>query len=315
MTYLSIVTTLYKSANYVEEFHERVFEILSEINVTAEIIFVDDGSPDNSAEICKKLIRKDSRVILINLSRNHGHHKALYAGVEFAKGSLVFLIDSDLEEPPELLKEFLLLQQKTSADMVYGVQSTRKGGIFERLSGKFFYRVFNSLSRYHIPENLSTIRLMTRRYVTKLLLHRDQAMFLPGILSAVGHKQVEFQFKKLGKNSSSYSLIKKLTMFVDSITSFSAMPLFVAFYLGIIISTIGFCGVIGIIILKLLFIDFALGWSSLVASIWLVGGGSILSIGLVGIYVGRIMDEVKPRPLYIIENINTSTNLDETNLY
>src|SRR6266480_3840502 len=155
---LSIVTTLYNSAPYVEEFYVRVCAATEQITEDYEIILVNDGSPDNSLEIALSIYHKDPRVRVIDLSRNFGHHKAMMTGLIHARGKLVFLLDSDLEEEPELLEQFYQLLKAKDADVVYGVQEKRKGRLFERVSGTLFFKLFNFLSTYPIPPNLITVR-------------------------------------------------------------------------------------------------------------------------------------------------------------
>ena len=174
---LSIVTTLYCSAAYVENFYARVCAAAEKITRRFEIIFVNDGSPDNSLAIALSLHHKDKRIKIVNLSRNFGHHQALMTGLEYARGELIFLVDSDLEEEPELLETFHAEFTASGADVVFGVQGKRKGNYFERVSGAVFFKVFNLLSTHPIPTNHMTARLMTRRYVAALLRHRPTAEY------------------------------------------------------------------------------------------------------------------------------------------
>src|SRR5262249_7421057 len=178
---LSIVTTLYRSAPFLREFHRRACAAAAKITSDFEIVLVNDGSPDDSQAVALSLCRDDPRVKVIELSRNFGHHKAMMTGLAHARGRLVFLIDSDLEEDPELLETFHRELLASGVDVVYGVQRQRKGGWYERLSGGLFYRLFNALSSFPIPHNLTTARLMTRPYVRALRRHRDQEMFIAGL--------------------------------------------------------------------------------------------------------------------------------------
>src|SRR5438552_5376795 len=171
---LSIVTTLYCSAPHLEEFYARLCAAAERVTANFEIVLVNDSSPDNSLEIALSLYRKDKRVRVIDLSRNFGHHKAMMTGLAHACGNLVFLVDSDLEEEPELLEMFYLRLRETNADVVFGVQQKRKGGLFERASGSLFYKIFNVLSTHSIPENAITARLMIRKYVSSLVEYRER---------------------------------------------------------------------------------------------------------------------------------------------
>ena len=190
---LSIVSSLYYSAPYIEVFYRRTTATAKKIGKDYEIIFVNDGSPDHSRELAIEITKNDPHVQLIDLSRNFGHHKAIMTGLMHARGDLVFQIDVDLEEEPEMLEAFYQELIKTQADVVYGVQDKRKGGFFEKVFGGLFYRVFNFLSDVNMPPNLLMARLMTRGYVDALLLHKEYELDLGGLeqdrtVSAVGNR-------------------------------------------------------------------------------------------------------------------------------
>ncbi|WP_200888950.1 glycosyltransferase family 2 protein [Aphanizomenon flos-aquae] len=175
--YLSIVTTLYYSAPYIPEFYQRVSTEAQKLTDDYEIVFVNDGSPDDSLDIAVKLHQEDRRIRVIDLSRNFGHHKAIMTGLSYARGKLIFLLDSDLEEEPELLSLFHEHYQSSDVDVVYGVQKVRKGNIFEKITGEIFYKFFNLISSYPVPANLITARLMSQRYVKALVDHKDKEIF------------------------------------------------------------------------------------------------------------------------------------------
>ena len=235
---LSIVTTMYQSAAYLEEFHRRMSASAQKCMADYEIILVNDGSPDNSMQVALSLYERDERVRVIELSRNFGHHKAMMTGLAHARGRLVFLIDCDLEEEPELLQSFHYEMQTTGADVVYGVQRKRKGGLFERVTGELFYRLFNFLSSYQVPRNVVTARLMNQNYVTNLVKHRDREVFMLGLWTITGFRQKAVVVQKGSKEGSTYNVGRKLSVFVNSVTSFSNRPLVLIFYLGWIISLI-----------------------------------------------------------------------------
>lgn len=301
--HFSIVTSLYYSAGFVEEFYTRVCSEVEKVSNKFEIIFVNDGSPDNSLEIVLSLHEKDPRVKILDLSRNFGHHRAILTGLANTKGSYVFLIDCDLEEEPELFSRFWEKMQQTDADVVFGVQERRKGGFFERFSGGVFWTLFPLLSSFPVPTNQLIARLMTRRYVDSLLEYREHEVFLAGLWAIIGFKQISLKVKKHFRGGSTYSLRKKIAQFVNAITSFSATPLVFIFYLGSLIVALSASYALWLIIRKIFFNEFLVGWPSLIVSIWLLGGVTIFCIGLIGIYLSKVFVEAKQRPRVIIRSV------------
>lgn len=304
---LSIVTTIYHSNAYLDEFYDRVCAAAEKITEDFEIILVNDGSPDNSLEIALSIYQKDKRVRVIDLSRNFGHHKAMMTGLIHAYGELVFLIDSDLEEEPELLERFYKELKATEADVVFGVQQKRKGRLFERVSGAIFFKLFNVLSNHPIPQNVITARLMTRRYVRALGQYRERETLLAGLWTLTGFKQVALPVKKHLKGSSTYDLRRKVSLFVNAITSFSSKPLVLIFYLGCAILFLSTIAALDLIIRKLVFGTLLQGWASLIISIWLLGGLTIFCLGVIGIYLSKIFIEVKQRPYTIVKEVYESS--------
>jgi putative glycosyltransferase len=300
---LSIVTTLYRSQPHLEEFYRRICAAASAITPDFEIILVNDGSPDVALEIAVGLYQQDARVRVIDLSRNFGHHRAMMTGLAHARGALVLLIDCDLEEEPELLSRFHARLVETGADVIYGTQISRKGGLWERISGALFYRVFSALSSTPVPKNLVTLRLMTRRYVRALVQHRDREIFLAGLWQITGFHQVALPVVKLWRGTSSYSWRHRIAILVNAVTSFSTTPLVWIFYLGIAMLLLSTAGALYLIVQKLFFGTFLFGWPSLIVSIWMIGGFTIFSIGIIGIYLSKIFAETKDRPYTIIREI------------
>lgn len=297
---LSIVATLYYSAPYLAEFHRRASAAAQQLTDHYEILLVNDGSPDDALEVARTLFEQDKRVRVIDLSRNFGHHKAMMTGLTHARGALVFLIDCDLEEEPELLGAFHQEMQATQADMVYGVQERRKGGWGERLSGELFYTVFNLFSSYPVPANVLTARLMSRRYVDSLVAHRDREIFLLGLLTITGFSQRPMVVRKHDKAASTYNLSRKVALLVNAITSFSNRPLILIFYLGCVILLLASLAALYLIVQRLFFGVLLTGWPSLIVSVWLLGGLMIFCQGIIGIYLSKIFMETKERPYTII---------------
>lgn len=301
--HLSIVTTLYCSAPYLEEFYARVCVAAEKVASTFEIILVNDGSPDNSLEIALSLYRKDKRLKIVNLSRNFGHHKALMTGLEHACGELVFLIDSDLEEEPELLEKFYDELETSGADVIFGVQQKRKGNIIERISGSLFFKIFNLLSTHRIPANHLTARLMTRNYVAALLRHREREFVMSGLWVLTGFNQIPTAVRKHHRKGSTYGLRKKISHLVNAITSFSSKPLVLIFYLGCFIMLASSVAAIDMIVRRVMLGTRIQGWASLIVSIWLLGGLTIFCLGVIGIYLSKIFIEVKQRPYTIVKDV------------
>jgi putative glycosyltransferase len=300
---LSIVTTLYNSAPYLVEFYDRVCATTGQISDDFEVIFVNDGSPDKSLEVALELHRKDPRIRVIDLSRNFGHHKAIMTGLAYARGDLVFLLDSDLEEEPELLRVFHEALSTNQADVVFGVQQKRKGDLFERLAGNLYFRVFNLMSVQQIPPNHITARLMTRRYVAALMQYREREFVLSGLWVLTGFKQIPIAVTKHHTSPSTYNLRRKFSHLVNAITSFSNRPLILIFYLGTLIMMLASLAALDMIIRRIFFGVMLEGWASLIVSIWLLGGITIFCLGVIGIYLAKIFSETKQRPYTIIRDV------------
>ncbi len=305
---LSIVTTLYQSEPYVKEFHRRATAAAESFTQDFEIVFVNDGSPDASLAAALERHAEDPRVRVVDFSRNFGHHKAIMTGLDYARGKKVFLLDSDLEEPPELLDVFWDKMESTHCDVVYGVQRARKGSWFERGTGAIFYAVFNLLSPEPIPRNLITARLMTRPYVDALLLHREREICIAGLWAATGFQQEPVVVDKGNKGHSVYDLRRKITNLVNAITSFSNRPLVFIFYLGSLISLGATAAAAYLIIYRLFIGPLKDGWPSLMVSIWLLGGLTIFSLGVIGIYLSKIFTETKQRPYTIVRQVYERTS-------
>ena len=297
---LSIVTTLYRSAPYLEGFYRRMSAAAGQITADYEIIFVNDGSPDSSLEMALALYEQDEKVRVADLSRNFGHHKAMMTGLARARGDLVFLIDCDLEVDPEVLAAFFARFRESGVDVVYGVQETRQDRLVDRAFGLLFYTLFNRLSDDPLPHNLVTTRLMSRRYVSALVQHREREVLIGGLWVITGFEQAPIVVHKANKGSSTYNLGRKVTIIVNAITSFSNKPLLFIFYLGCIILFLASIAAADLIVQRLFFGVLLAGWPSLIVSVWLLGGLTIFCLGVIGIYLSRIFIETKHRPYTII---------------
>ncbi|WP_066356053.1 glycosyltransferase family 2 protein [Aliarcobacter skirrowii] len=302
---LSIVTTLYKSSPYIDEFYARISKEAQNITDDYEIIFVDDGSPDDSLQKAVALYEKDNKVKVIELSRNFGHHKAIMTGLSHAKGEFVFLIDSDLEEEPELLGKFWEeLHKEKELDVVYGVQESRKGGWFEKWSGEMFYKVFNYFSGVKIPKNFLTVRLMKQNYVKNLTSFQEKEIVFSILTVLTGFKSKSLSVKKLDHSPTTYSIFTKIKLLFNVITASSARPLWLAFNLGLIITSVSLFYIFYLIYRKVVHSVSLDGWTSVMVSISFFGGLIIFFLGIIGIYLAKIFTEVKNRPFTIIKKIH-----------
>ncbi|CAN5633133.1 glycosyltransferase family 2 protein [soil metagenome] len=297
---VSVVTTMYHSRSYLVEFYDRAVSALKQLNLAYEFIFVNDGSPDDSMEVILELQKRDKNVVLIELSRNFGHHKAIMSGLRETTGDLVYLIDCDLEEEPELLIPFYSRMNEKDADVVYGVQEQRKGKLRERFFGMVFYKIFNHFAEQPIPANIIMARLMRRTYVNELLRFDEKEFFLGATFASLGFRQEALTVKKINKGSSTYNFRKRVALMVNAITSTSNKPLVYVFYFGAFISFISFSFIVAMLIRHFFFSRLLTGWPSLILSIWFLSGLIILCIGVVGIYLSKIYSETKQRPTVTI---------------
>ena len=301
---LSIVTTLYKSSVHINEFYSRISKEVTKITDDYEIIFVDDGSPDDSLSKVIKLGEKDHHIKVIELSRNFGHHKAILTGLSHAKGNFVFLIDSDLEEDPELLASFWNeINKDKKFDVVYGIQENRKGGWFEKYSGELFYFIFNSICQIKIPKNLTTCRITTQNYNQSLMLHEEKELFLATLWENTGYRSKPLIVKKKARDKSVYTFSKKISLFENSISSSTDFPLKAIFYIGLIISILSVFFITYLIFKKIILDNAVLGWTSAMVSIFFIGGLLMTSLGIIGLYISKIYSETKKRPRTIIKKI------------
>lgn len=303
MTHLSVVATLYQSAPYLREFIARAMSAAQKITDDFEIVLVNDGSPDDSLDLAIRLRHEYLNIVIVDLSRNFGHHKAMMTGLEYAKGEVVFLLDCDLEEEPEWLEDFSREMNAHNVDVVYGQQVRRRGGFLNRISGEIFYWMLRKLSDASMPSNMVTARLMTRRYIKSLLLFREQTAFIYGLWHITGYSQRAVPVTKLIKKGSAYTLRRKLSVVVNAITSFSEKPLIAIFYLGAAMLCLSIFYVIYLVFRKIFFETSIDGWTSLIVSVWFLGGLIIFVLGLIGIYLSRIFIETKQRPYTIVRTV------------
>jgi Glycosyltransferases involved in cell wall biogenesis len=310
---LSVVSTLYQSQRYIEDFHRRICAEAKKITNDFEVIFVNDGSTDNSLQKAVALTKDDSRVRVIDLSRNFGHHKAMMTGLEHATGDLVFLIDVDLEEPPEVLGSFYETLTRENADVAYGIQAPRHGPWLTRTLANLFYAFFEFLSDYSIPQHSLTARLMTRRYVNELVRFKEHLSNMIGLWELAGFKQVPVPVRKDPfKGTTTYTFRRKMAAAIYAITAFSSKPLRYIAYLGFVMTLL--CA---LYVVELIFEYFILGraptgWTSLIVSVWLLSGIILFCLGIISTYLAVIFVETKDRPYTVIRHIYESREQADT---
>jgi putative glycosyltransferase len=297
---LSIVTSMYNSAPHIEAFCARAAAAAQPLTDDFEIVLVNDGSPDRSLEAALEARRRDPRIRVIDLSRNFGHHKALMTGLAHARGELVFLLDCDLEEEPEWLVRFHEALTTAACDVVYGVQDSRKGGWWERTTGRVFFSLFNRMLTHPIPANIVTARLMTGRYVRALVSHQDQEVCLSGLWMLTGFEQRPLTVSKHSRPHSTYTMRKRVSVLVNAITSFSNRPLIYIFHLGVSVMLLSLVAGMLLLYQSLSGNVGVPGWASIMVSIWFLGGLMIFCVGVLGVYLAKVFTETKKRPYTVI---------------
>ena len=304
---LSIITTVYRSAAFLDEFYTRISEAAGKLGVEYELLFVNDGSPDESAMVLSAIAAKDSRVTVVHLSRNFGHHEAAFEGLLRARGDYVYIIDCDLEEQPEWLADFwAAIKADPGKDLVYGVSADRTGSVFNRFAGRLFYKLFNLVSDFKIPENVMTTRIMTRRYINALAGFSERMVVMAGIYEMVGFGSSALLKQKESRRSRSYSFLRRYRLMINSIVSFSSIPLELVFYSGVAITLLSLMASVALVYRWLVNDLIVPGWISIVVSIWLVGGIIISFLGIISIYMSVVFKEVKARPRTIVKAIENS---------
>jgi glycosyltransferase involved in cell wall biosynthesis len=307
---ISVVVPCYNEHEVVETAYSRLTNHLTSIAEEYELIFVNDGSSDDTLAILLKLANSDPRLRVINLARNFGQAIAVSAGVQAALGKAVVLIDADMQDPPEEIVRMIEMWRQ-GYDVVYGVRRHRDGEHPLRLwCAKVYYRVLDSLSEIRIPLDTGEFRLMDRRVVDVINSMPERHRFIRGLVSWAGYKQGPLYYERAKRFAgvTKYPLRKVFAVATDGIVSFSARPLRVATTFGFLVS---FCAVIGIayaVFLRLFTGNWVSGWTFLVVSILFLGGVQLVCMGIIGEYVGRIYDESKRRPLYVSDELTPKPN-------
>lgn len=299
----SIIVPLYNEELVIEETYKRLTKVMSTTEEEYEIIFVNDGSRDKTYELAKKLVETDPNVCLINFSRNFGHQIAISAGMDNARGQAIVVIDADLQDPPEVILE-MIQKWKQGYDVVYGKRSIREGETaFKKVTAKLFYRFLSALTSIDIPNDTGDFRLIDRKVCDAMKNIKEKNRYIRGLISWLGFKQTDVTYvrKERFAGTTKYPFKKMLRFSLDAITSFSDKPLKLAGYMGYTLSFASFVYLLYVVIRKLVVNDFNSGWASSVAISLFFNGIILIVLGIMGEYIGRIYDECKNRPLYVIE--------------
>lgn len=302
---ISVVIPVYNEEGNLRALHERLSMVLSSLTADFEMVFVNDGSTDSSIEIIRELT-KDKKVKYLDFSKNFGHQIAAFAGLEHAEGNAVVIIDADLQDPPELILE-LYQKMQEGYDVVYAKRQVRDGETWhKKLTAKWFYRLINNLSEVEIPLDTGDFRIMSSRIKNIIISLPERNKFLRGQIAWTGFNQTYVLYNRAERmqGKSNYTYSKMFRFAFDGITSFSNFPLRLATYLGFIVSLVAFVVIVYTLYQKYFGIDTVPGWSSTMVSILFLGGVQLICLGIIGEYLGRIMDNVKQRPLYLIKETN-----------
>lgn len=293
---------MYNEEEVIETTYRRLTSVLEPIGETYELVLVNDGSRDRTAEIVRSLCASDPRVKLVDFSRNFGHQIAVTAGMDYASGRAVVLIDADLQDPPELIPE-MVARWREGYDVVYGKRTVRKGETwFKKVTAAAFYRLLRSLTSVNIPLDTGDFRLMDRKVSDTLSSMRENSRFIRGMVSWAGFRQtyVEYVREERFAGETKYPLTKMIRLSLDAITSFSTKPLKLAGILGFLLSAAGFIYLLIVLYLRLFTDSTTQGWTSLIVISLLFHGITLSLLGVLGEYIGRTYEEAKRRPLYVV---------------
>jgi glycosyltransferase involved in cell wall biosynthesis len=298
----SVVVPVYNEVGNLPELWKRMRGVLDELGQPWELLLVDDGSSDGSTEAIERLATEDPRVRPILFSRNFGHQIAVTAGLDYSRGQAVVIIDADLQDPPEVLPD-LVEQWRKGYEVVYAVRSEREGeSWFKKSTASFFYRLISRITDVRIPLDTGDFRLIDRRVVDSLSEMRERHRFLRGMAAWVGYPQIGVPYKRAARfaGETKYPFRKMLRLALNAITSFSHFPLQIATYLGFVCAGLSALAILAVVVLRLSGNQAFFGQATTLIAVLFLGGIQLISLGLLGEYLGRVYDEVKGRPLYIV---------------
>lgn len=309
---ISVVVPIHNEEGNIPALYERLVAVLEGMQVTYELVFINDGSQDKSLVLLRALGQKDAHVRFLDLSRNFGHQIAVTAGLEACTGNAVVIIDADLQDPPELIAD-LYQRHKEGFEVVYARRRSRKGESWlKRVTARGFYRIMARLTQIDIPLDTGDYRIIDRKVVEVLKQMPEQNKFLRGQISWAGFRQTAVEYDRDERNAgkTSYTYKKMIRFAVDGITSFSEAPLRMVFFMGFIVSAIAFLIILYSLISYLFLEDYVRGWASTIISILFIGGIQLIGIGIIGEYLARIGANVRQRPLYVVAESNMEDEED-----
>jgi len=302
---IAVIIPCYNEEDNVKAVYDRLTEVLNSTNYQYDLIFIDDGSKDNTLNELLKLYEKDHKVKIIAFSRNFGKEIALSAGLDYADADAVIPFDADLQDPPEVILD-LLSKFEEGYDVVNAVRSKRDGETFlTKFTSKAFYRIINKLTNIEIPQDVGDFRLVSKDALNAIKGIRERKSFMKGIFAWVGFKTTSVYYERAPRHAgkTKWNYLKLIDLAIEGITSFSTVPLRLASLLGILVSLTAFLYAVWITISKLLYGNPVKGYPSMMVAILFLGGVQLITIGIIGEYIGRIYEEVKQRPLYIVKKV------------
>lgn len=307
---LSIVVPVFNEIEVIDDFYGRMKKVIDSLDlISYEIIFIDDGSKDGSYQKLMDLASLDSNVSVIKFSRNFGHQIAVTAGIDIAQGDAVVIIDADLQDPPEVIKKFIEKWEE-GYDVVYGIRESREGeSKIKLLTASLYYRILKAIVKFDIPLDVGDFRLMSKHAVKYFRELKERDRYIRGLVSWIGFKQigVPYMRDKRYAGETKYPYNKMIKFAIDGITSFSSIPLKLATWLGYVTSLLAFLYACSVFVQKILGYTVQ-GWATIMVGMLFLGGVQLICLGIIGEYIGRIFNEIKQRPLYVIEEIYSSKN-------
>ena len=301
----SVVVPIYNEAEVLPTLYQRLTTTMEGVGQPYEIIFINDGSTDETGKLLLDLRAQDSRVKLVSFSRNFGHQMAITAGLDYSSGDPVIVMDGDLQDPPEVIPQ-LIAQWRAGNEIVFAVRCARKGeGAFKRITASLFYRTLRRLTTTQIPVDAGDFRLMSRVAVEALKPMRERNRFVRGLVGWIGFRHASITYVRDSRYAgvTKYPLARMIRFALNGVFSFSFLPLQLATYLGFAVSLISFSYLLYAVWLKLSTTEAVLGWASVIVAVLFMGGVQLISLGIIGEYIGRIYEEVKQRPLYLVDTV------------